>query len=161
MSAISRSKHQEGRMRRAVFFVLSLVAACLCRDAAAQDAKPQILLVELQCDGDGELTGMVLAGRRIEQPKDKERTRFDELTKRLRAILEKTPGVPNPGEFIIEIDAPENLKYENIIQTFSAVNWYVPEKGGEPRPLAKKVRFKLKDDKDKKTGIEFKLPKLP
>jgi hypothetical protein len=147
-------------MSRSVLLAVCL-AACACRDAAADTPKPQILLVELQCNDDGELTGMILAGRRIEQPKEKDWTQFDELTKRLRAILEKAPGVANPGEYVIEVDAPDNLKYEHIIRTISAVSGYVPETGGEPRPLAKAVRLKSKDDgRPLDDNLKLDLPKL-
>jgi hypothetical protein len=141
--------------------VAFITAGLIAIAAPAQAAKPQILLVELKAGADGEVTDIILAGRRIAPPKDSKRTRFEELTVRLRAMLELKPGVLRKEEFEIEIDAPDNLKYENIIQTISAVSAYLPEDGGEPRPLAKKVQFKSKGDARPDPNFELKLPKTP
>jgi biopolymer transport protein ExbD len=70
--------------------------------------------------------------------------RFQQLTEYVARKVNQAKGA-GQDEPEIQIDADDNLRYENIISAVAAVSSYY-DASGQAAPLAKKVKFKPKDD---------------
>jgi biopolymer transport protein ExbD len=125
---------------------------------AAKPTKPIVLRVAMTVAADGELL-ISLDGKPVPAPADKKRTRFDELTTRIRKATETPPG-GDPKRFEVELDAADEVKYEHIVSAIQAVSSCLDD-DGKPRPLVPKVKFKGKDGAGTEPGLESKLPKMP
>jgi len=108
------------------------------RSAGPANTQVEMIDVRMQAKPDGDLAVLAVGGAAL--PGGNAISKFLELTKyvSIKVSAAKAAGQDEPE---IQIDADDNLRYENIISAVSAVSSHY-DANGQVAPLAKKVKFK-------------------
>jgi biopolymer transport protein ExbD len=110
------------------------------RSAGPANTQVEMIDVIMRAKPDGDLAVLAVGGAAL--PGANPVAKFGELTKYV-AIKVSAARAAGQDEPEIQIDADDNLRYENIISAISHVSSHY-DANGQPAPLAKKVKFKPK-----------------